>query len=243
MSIDSSSNNEMSVDSSNNNEMSSKSLSDNEMELWNWNSIDNASVQCNSKYEPLIRSQIEPNEYLKDDAMNAFIEIVNKNSHFKIQSTLCIDARVEANKYKVVNKKEDDIQIFFCNFGSDIGHWICTFYNYQQNKVHIYDSLFTQQNVKSPYWNSMHMEAIKRLYPKIDTKKDLIFKQLITTQKNNKACGIYTCANVISLVFGQDPSLMRYRKNTEANGDEAKFLRFRLTAIFRTEKISLFISN
>lgn len=40
-----------------------------------------------SKYENIIRTQIEQNQYLNADVMEEFIRIVNENTPFKMQST------------------------------------------------------------------------------------------------------------------------------------------------------------
>lgn len=99
------------------------------------------------------------------------------------------------------------------------------------------NALITQ---KTSYWHTSHEKAIERLYPQINMSKDIIFEQLAVTQKNGIACGVYACANVVSLALGYDPTKMRYKINEQRNEDEAKFLRLHLAQIIRSGQISLF---
>lgn len=186
----------------------------------------------------IIETQIEQNQYLNADAMEEFIKIVNSETNFNMQSTFRLRSRLESNKYKSVNKK-NDVQILYSGSDSakDIGHWICIYYNSAKNKVHVYDSLF-KKNEK--FWKDIHNEAIQRLYPEVNVKKDIVFEQLLTIQRKNVACGVYACANVVSLVLGYDPTKIQYKINEKQNEDEAKFLRKHLAQIFRYKTLSMF---
>lgn len=132
-----------------------------------------------------------------------------------------INSQSEQNKYKSVTENARDVQIFFCDLGKDnVGHWICIYYTDNKKKVFVYDSLFIQsENTnKSPYWSILHDNAIKRLYPKVDLNRDVIFKQLATIQRNAIACGVYACVNIVSLILRHNP----YCINEEINEDESK---------------------
>lgn len=93
----------------------------------------------------IIKTQIEKNQYLNADAMEEFFKIVNNETNFVMQSTFRLRGRLESNKYKSVNKR-NDVQILYSGSDSatNIGHWICIYYNCTKNKVHVYDSLFKQ---------------------------------------------------------------------------------------------------
>lgn len=192
-------------------------------------------------YERMIQTQIERNEYLSGEAMDAFIQIINKETHFNMQSTYCISARIEKQKYARAKAQSNDIQIFFCNIGRPIGHWICIYYNYIEAKVYVYDSFFDDPKLSVPSsWQIQHIQAIRRLYPKINETTDIIFVRLKTIQPNLISCGVFACANIVSLALGYDPASIQYQINKNNKVDEVKSLRIHLAKIFRTKKISLF---
>lgn len=130
-------------------------------------------------------------------------------------------------------ENKNDIQFLFQSGATpnDVGHWICIKYDYLMNKVEIYDS-FNHNNIPAE-----NVNAIEKLYPKINIFKDLIFKKVQFKQNNSSACGVYACAFAISLALNKDPSNINFHINLQTGKDESEFLRFHLLEIISEDKI------
>lgn len=173
-------------------------------------------------------------KHLTDDTMNRFGELINHHfREYNFQPTFYLTDALH-RVVSVIDK--NDIQFLFQKGATleAIGHWICIFYRHTENKVLIFDSM------NGHVLDREHEKSLKNLYPRIDIKQDVIFKEIRNEQTNASACGVYSIAYAVTLALGKDPTTLNLKICYLTDQDESKFLRAHLLKMIRESRISFF---
>lgn len=159
--------------------------------------------------------------------------IQNNRNWFNFQDTIILVNNFEKIQ-QIIHK--DDIQFLFepGPTVNPIGHWICINFKHYTNKVHIYDSLYNKR------LNTLHEKTITHLYPTIDLRYDVEFKEIKNKQKDTTSCGIYAAVYAITLALNRNPISLNLKICYLENEDETKFLREHLSKIIREKRLSAF---
>ena len=140
--------------------------------------------------------EVTNNNYLTDEHINKFHEIVAYHTNYDPQDVLFIAAPCH-----ITPVMGNHIQIMPQNYNTDpnsVGHWICLYYD--GTNAHIYDSLNT--NVIKP----QQQIYIERLFPH---NPRIVFHS-VGRQPNMIDCGVYAIAMAVTLIMGKDPSEITY---------------------------------
>ena len=128
--------------------------------------------------------------------MDIFHEILKKKrKEFSPQSVLYIQ---NLRRIKLITRETPNLQILLDHGYGDIGHWICTYFDGNNN--HIYDSL--NRNSLS----AQQEQYLKCLYP-FPFKN--VFPQ-VQQQTNQYDCGIYAIAFATTICFNKNPANQIY---------------------------------
>lgn len=165
-------------------------------------------VKNNTDYKPqtleesikkIIDELDDPDTELSDLTVNHILEIVSNDTDYKPQTTFiyfpdtpCIPAE----------KDKNDIQILFNGRGLEygLGHWICTFYNSNENKIYVYDSKDYRK------LDTNQLFALFRLYPFLkDIKKHIIYNEPKVLQEDGVSCGVFALTYLLSLAIDIPP--------------------------------------
>lgn len=134
--------------------------------------------------------------YLEDSHLDLFGEIVNFYTNFKMQSVLYIQT---PSFIMSIPHGKPNLQILYSSCpGSNIGHWICTYYDGKVN--HVYDSM----NSKS--LNIDHETYLNRLYGNHIVN---VFHR-VQQQQNPYDCGLFAMAFAVTICLGGNPVSVRY---------------------------------
>lgn len=128
------------------------------------------------------------------------------------------------------NDFANDIQILY---DGDAKHFICIFYNYNQNKVLVYDSAMLKRLTDT------QIKIINILYPSVPNE-DIEFVRPKTIQSDSSSCGVFAMAYATTLILGKDPRFTALKLNRAINGDQSLFLRRHIEDIITFEYPSLF---
>lgn len=176
----------------------------------------------NDKFPRAIKEITTPKAYLTDGTINCFIEIVNKkyNGTFEMADVVLYQT---PEFYKIFEKtSKDDVQILYGGAVNDdqaVGHYICIFYKHSEQKVYVYDSLYTQS------LTATQQQIIKMLYP---SSKSVEYVKPQTVQPDEEACGVFAIAYATTLILGDDPktkSLSLKLDKKDKSGDKTMTLR------------------
>lgn len=142
-----------------------------------------------------IETQLSSNrECVSDDVIDRFIKIVNNEAWF---SVLCYQV-LEFEHYEDRSQSGlDDIQIIFKKppEGSDIGHYVCVYFNYAEDCVYVYDSLYFDN------LDDRQKEILGVLYP----GKRVKHMRPLTRQPDGTSCGVMAIAYATMLMNGRRP--------------------------------------
>ncbi|KAJ8688062.1 hypothetical protein QAD02_023857 [Eretmocerus hayati] len=140
---------------------------------------------------------------LTDNHVYKFHQLVASLTPISPRETLLIN---HPQRIKPISRYEKHLQIIHCCTDDCEkcagGHWICFFYDGES--IFIYDSL----NFKSLYENSERY--IRALCPFFDEVE--IFFPSVQLQDNLHDCGPFSMAFGTSIIFGEDPCAIIYRK-------------------------------
>lgn len=160
-----------------------------------------------------------------EESIGFFINLVNDNQ-FKYKMYNPLDFIHSRPRY---TGNGDDVQILFVenDKNGDVGHFICTFFNYNSKIVDVYDSDFSESVIKKIkpiligfYGKNMEIN-IK--YPK-------------STQNDNFSCGVYAIIYSLLLIQDKDPEQCElfYQPN---HSDETLILRQFISKMFETYEL------
>ena len=165
--------------------------------------------------EEIINSLRDYKHDLSDAVMDTFLKIVRENTNLITQS-------VQYVIYRDIAQPIFAPSIAILGAGSS--HWRALYYDGEN--TYLYDSL------GSEIFSLVEQEYISIRFPNIDIKKI----QFIDVQKQNNLikCGTYSAAFITSIIFGDDPSTLRYK--------EPEILREHMIHIIERRELSRFPS-
>lgn len=133
---------------------------------------------------------------MEDVHIDAFGKICSHYTNFTPQSVLFLQLPFHIKK---ISKNKPNLQILYNEIeGSDVGHWICTYYDGKVNNI--FDSL-NSDNLKSD-----HLIYINRLYGE---NVENVFHR-VQQQTNTYDCGIFAIAFATSICFNKSPVHEKY---------------------------------
>lgn len=178
-------------------------------------SPDNELEKIRMKNDPIENDILKCYTYLTSASIFLVIKLINTNSSYNIQSpTGC---QYKPMRYVPAPPNKNDIQILFKPgaMPEDIGHWICIFYNQNDNMIAIYDSLYENKNLCK-----LHMQILKVIYPHLNvTNKKLVFERIIQKQPDTISCGIFASAYAVMLALNYNPTHILLNGNPTNEND------------------------
>ncbi|KAJ8674464.1 hypothetical protein QAD02_005726 [Eretmocerus hayati] len=129
------------------------------------------------------------------------------------------------NLYETIPQTKRHLQILYSTPlpTSQIGHWICTYYDL--NTLYLYDSL------NSSKLHHDFERYLRKLHPYSFAKPDLIKQPTVQMQRNVFDRGVLAIANAVAVLFNRDPSQIVYDYN---------LMRSHIIQMFRSDIINLF---
>lgn len=136
------------------------------------------------------------NDYLRDEHIELFLNSVNANHDFQMQTTLYAQNKA---MYKKMSRNVDDIQILYVgNVGpNEIGHYICIHYRSMNRTLYVSDPMASRECLND------YMDVVRRRYP---YALEIEFRRAKTLQPDFVSCGVFACAYATTIVLNKDPS-------------------------------------
>lgn len=168
------------------------------------------------------------NDYLEDDCINKFHEILQRKTNFRPVNIFQFIVPDLKKDIRPIPPTEELLQLLFREgsddlffFGDVVGHWTCI--HYVNGQVMVYDSLYNNLS-------SFQMKCLKLLFPHNPT----IHFPCVQRQTNNIDCGVFAIANGTSVALGKNPSEIVY---------DIKSMRLHLKNILISEELLEFPSH